>query len=148
VVLAGHSAGGQLALWAGSQARVPGLAGVVSLGGVCDLARADELQLDRSGDAGAVATLLGGSAAEQPERYAAADPTQLPPPPAPMVLIHGLDDEDVPVELSRRYAAYAAARGAQVRLVELPGVEHYGPIDPLSEAWPHVTAAVADLTRP
>jgi acetyl esterase/lipase len=146
-VLVGHSAGGHLALWAGSQAGVPGLAGVVSLGGVNDLTRADELGLDRAGDDGAVAALLGGRRDEYPERYAAADPMQLPPPPAPVVLIHGLDDGVVPVELSRRYASYAASAGADVQLVELPGVEHFGPIDPLSPAWSHVRAAVRGCAR-
>jgi acetyl esterase/lipase len=141
-LLVGHSAGGHLALWAGSQATVARLAGVVSLGGVCDLARADELGLGAQRDRGAVAALLGGSLAEQPERYAAADPTRLPPPPVPVTLIHGVEDRIVPVELSRRYAAHVTAAGGQVTLVELPGVEHFGPIDPLSGAWPTVLAAL------
>jgi acetyl esterase/lipase len=145
VVLVGHSAGGHLALWAGSQAELPTLAGVVSLAGVCDLVRADQLALDREGDDGAVATLLGGRSWERPERYAAADPMQLPVPPAPVVLVHGLEDRIVPVELSRRYAAYLAAAGAPVELVELSGVEHFGPIDPLSPAWPAVRAAIARI---
>jgi acetyl esterase/lipase len=146
-VLVGHSAGGQLALWAASQAAGPGLAGAVSLGGVCDLVRADELALDRESDDGAVATLLGGRAWEVPDRYAAADPMQLPAPAGPVVLIHGLLDRVVPVELSRRYAAYATAAGAPVELVELADVEHFGPIDPLSSAWPTVRAAVQRLAR-
>lgn len=144
-VLVGHSAGGHLALWAASQAAVPRLGGVVSLGGVCDLVRADELALDRDGDDGAVATLLGGRSADVPERYAAADPMQLPAPSVPVALVHGLDDRIVPVELSRRYAAYARAAGADVRLVELPGAAHFGPIDPLSAAWPAVRTAVAAM---
>lgn len=148
-VLVGHSAGGHLALWAGSRAAVPRLAGVVSLGGVCDLVRADELALDREdGDDGAVATLLGGRSSEVPDRYAAADPMQLPVPAAPVVLVHGLEDRIVPAELSRRYAAYASWSRAQVELVELPGVEHFAPIDPLSAAWPTVRAAIAQLAAP
>ncbi len=51
VLLLGHSAGGHLALWGASQVAVPGLAGVVSLAGVCDLGRADELGLGAAGDA-------------------------------------------------------------------------------------------------
>ncbi|MDP9221971.1 MAG: alpha/beta hydrolase [Actinomycetota bacterium] len=141
--LIGHSAGGHLALWAGSQVTVPGLSRIVSLGGVCDLARADELGLGAQGDRGAVDAFLGGSPAEQPGRYGAADPMRLPPPGVPVVLIHGTEDTIVPVELSRRYAAYAAAAGAQVELVELAGMEHFGPIDPLSPAWPTVLAALA-----
>jgi acetyl esterase/lipase len=146
-VLVGHSAGGHLALWVAAQAVVPGLAGVVSLGGVCDLVRADELALDRDGDDGAVATLLDGRAWERPERYAAADPMQLPAPTAPVVLVHGVLDRIVPVELSRRYAAYLTATRASVELVELATVEHFGPIDPLSTAWPTVRAVVGRLAR-
>ncbi len=142
-LLVGHSAGGQLALWAGSQADVPRLAGIVSLGGVCDLARADELRLGRQDDDGAVAAFLGGGADQVPDRYAAADPMRLPPPAVPVALVHGVDDDVVPVELSRRYAAYAAAAGADVELLELRGIEHFGPIDPLSPAWATVLDALA-----
>ncbi len=145
-VLMGHSAGGHLALWAGSQVRQPHLAGVVSLAGVCDLVRADELGLGAQGDDGAVAAFLGGRSDQVPDRYAAADPHQLPPPTAPVVLVHGAMDTVVPIELSERYAAYATARGADVELVELPGVEHFGLIDPLSPAWGAVLAALDGLT--
>jgi acetyl esterase/lipase len=155
VVLVGHSAGGHLALWAGSQVALPGsrldgpgLAGVVSVGGVCDLGRGDELALDPEGDDGAVAALLGGRRDQVPERYAAADPMQLPPPPCPVVLIHGRDDRIVPIELSRRYAAYARSLGTDVRLLELEGVEHFAPIDPDSTAWPAVVAEVRALAEP
>ena len=55
-------------------------------------------------------------------------------------------DTVVPVELSERYADYASALGAHVELVELPGVEHFGPIDPRSRAWGAVLAALARLT--
>jgi acetyl esterase/lipase len=141
VVLIGHSAGGQLVLWAGSRCAVTNLAGVISLAGVCDLVRADELHLGAQSDDGAVAALLGGSASDQPDRYAAADPMRLPLPDAPVVLIHGDRDTVVPVELSHSYAA----RDARIGLVELPGVDHFAVIDPLSPAWTAVRGAVADL---
>ena len=135
--LIGHSAGGHLVLWAGSQATIPILAGVVSLGGVCDLVRADELGLGAQGDDGAVAAFLGGRYRDVPERYAAADPMQLPPPAAPVVLVHGTVDTVVPVEISRRYAAtcggHAARPGPAGRAgrARPAGIEHFGPIDPL-----------------
>ncbi|MCG3042719.1 alpha/beta hydrolase family protein [Streptomyces fenghuangensis] len=125
--LAGHSAGGHLALWAASRgaARCP----VVAVAPVADLARAHELGLS----GGAVAELLGGEehlAARLPE----ADPMLLPPPDSeavPVVLLHGTEDADVPVELSRRYAA---ARPA-ARLAELPGTGHYAPVTPGTAAF-------------
>jgi pimeloyl-ACP methyl ester carboxylesterase len=52
--------------------------------------------------------------------------------------VHGSDDDVVPVEHSRGLAA----RHPEIRLVELPGADHYAPIDPLSDAWPEVLAAV------
>jgi pimeloyl-ACP methyl ester carboxylesterase len=118
------------------------LTGLVSLAGVCDLVRADELRLGASGDRSAVAAFLGGSPAQVPEQYATADPMQLGPPTAPVVLLHGLQDTVVPPELSRRYAARTS-----VRLIELDGIEHFGLIDPLSPAWPHLAAALAALTH-
>lgn len=128
-ILAGHSAGGHLALWAA--ARIPAR-GVLALAPVTDLPRSYELGL---GD-GAVQALLGGAPTDVPDRYAAAaEPVE---PPVPTVLVHGDQDRQVPVELSRAYAA----RG-DLRLVELPGVEHFGLIDPLASAWPAVLAALA-----
>lgn len=139
-VLVGHSAGGQLALWAAGQRRWA-LSGVVSLGGVCDLGRASALRLG----AGAADALLGGSPEEVGERFAQADPVRLVPTGVRTHLLHGIDDAEVPVELSRRYAAAARAHGDQVRLVELESTGHYELIDPASEAWPHVLEAISGL---
>jgi pimeloyl-ACP methyl ester carboxylesterase len=61
------------------------------------------------------------------------------------VVVHGDLDDRVPVELGRDYVTAALRAGASARLVELPGVEHFGLIDPLSPAWPAVLAALADL---
>lgn len=150
VVQVGHSAGAHLAVWAASRHRLPATSrwavradeervrpvGVVSLAGVLDLGAAADLRLD----GGAARELLGGGPADQPDRYAVTDPMRLVPPDAPVVLLHGAEDRQVPPELSRRYAA---ATGATLR--ELPRVEHFGLIDPASAAWPAVLAAVTDL---
>jgi acetyl esterase/lipase len=58
--------------------------------------------------------------------------------------VHGTADTVVPVEVARSYAAAARAAGDDVVLRELPGVDHYALIDPLTPAWPHVLAAVAE----
>jgi acetyl esterase/lipase len=137
-ILAGHSAGGQLALWAA--ARVP-TRGVLALAPVADLARGYALGLG----GGAVAALLGGDPMAVPDRYAAVDPAVLEPPPATTIVVHGTDDDRVPIALGRDYVTTARARGGDVRLVELPGVEHYAVIDPRSSAWPAVLTALADL---
>jgi acetyl esterase/lipase len=140
VVYMGHSAGGHLALWAvlRRDKRGPAPVGVVALAPVADLGDAYRLDLD----GGAVAALLGGGPDEVPDRYAAADPAALGAPDVPVVLVHGDDDDRVPVEMSRRYAAVTGAR-----LVELPGADHFALIDPESAAWPAVLEALAGLTH-
>jgi acetyl esterase/lipase len=141
-VLLGHSAGGQLALvYAGSPAAA-GLRGVLALAPVADLAEAYALDLD----GGAVAALLGGGPADAPAHYAAADPVRRPPR-VRTVVLHGDEDVQVPVTLSRRYVAAARSVGADVTLRELPGVEHFGLIAPFSTAWPRVSAELRTLLR-
>lgn len=137
-VLLGHSAGGHLALWLAAQPLPPELRlrRVVALAPVGDLTAAA-----RSGVGGsAVPALLGGTPDEVPERYAAADPALLltGTQPTELLVLHGAEDQEVPVSLSRGLAARCTA----VHLVELPGVEHYGLIDPRSAAWLAVLGAL------
>ncbi len=116
-VLVGHSAGGHLALWAASSPLAAGVRvdHVVAVAPVADLARARALRLS----GGAVAELVA------PGEEAAADPMRLPPPRAPVTVLHGTEDGEVPVGLSR---AYAGAAGAGVTLELLEGAGHYEPI--------------------
>ncbi|MCK7625447.1 alpha/beta hydrolase [Streptomyces sp. RS10V-4] len=125
VVLAGHSAGGHLALLAAARPGTP-LTRVVAVAPVADLARAHALGLS----GGAVAGLLGDGPGFA-GRLAAADPVRHPPAGVPVVLLHGTADPDVPPELSRRYAA--AHPGTALR--ELPGTGHYAPVTPGTAAF-------------
>ncbi|MFW6691831.1 alpha/beta hydrolase family protein [Streptomyces sp. MAR4 CNX-425] len=133
VLLAGHSAGGHLALWAASRCPTA-VSRVVGVAAVADLARAHELSLSD----GAVAGLLGG-ADRVAERLDETDPLRMPAPAAPVVLLHGDADADVPVELSRRYGR---AVGARVR--ELPGAGHYAAVTPGTPAYEALRDALAD----
>jgi acetyl esterase/lipase len=137
-ILAGHSAGGHLALWA---ARDTSTSGVLALAPVCDLRAAYSRHLGQ----GAVAALLGGGPDDVPDRFLAADPLARLPLGAAMMLVHGVDDDVVPVDLSRGFVEAARAAGDSAELVALPGVEHFGVIDPESEAWPSVLRALAAL---
>lgn len=140
VVVIGHSAGGQLALWLAAQHKLP-LSGVVALAAVSDLRRAWELRLSR----GVVADLLGGTPAEVPERYRQASPIELLPLRVSTRLLHGTVDDTVPIGLSRRYQTAAVAAGDDARLIEVPGTGHFELIDPRAPAWKTVEAAVMDL---
>ena len=134
-VVLGHSAGGHLALWwaldapAGERPRR-----VVALAPVADLDRAHAASLD----GGAVDDLLGGSPRDVPDAYREADVAARlrngERPDSPLVVLHGADDQHVPAAHTR------GLPGVDRR--ELPGVEHFGPIDPLSEAWPQVREAL------
>ncbi|MFT3944510.1 MAG: alpha/beta hydrolase [Ancrocorticia sp.] len=135
-VLVGHSAGGQLALWALDECE--GFAGVVVLGGCVDLGLAAERNLGN----GAVFDFLGGSPDEVPERYADADPAVRLPPSAPVILIHGIADDEVPFEISESYLAKATAAGSQVSHIRLDGVGHYELIDPVDPAFDAVLTAI------
>lgn len=137
-VLAGHSAGGQLALWCASRLLPVDYAGVVALAPVADLTEADRLDLDT----GAVRELLGAGSDEAPDRFAYADPCRRPAPSVPVVVVHGLDDTTVPSSLSRRYATHA---GAELHLLD--GIGHFELIDPLSTAWPVVLDAIEKVAR-
>jgi acetyl esterase/lipase len=136
VVLAGHSAGGHLALWAAS-AGVSGVAGVVSLAGVCDLAACFRLGLG----ADAAGALMGGGPDRHPDWYQAADPMELLPTGIRTRLVHGSADDWVPAELSIGYAERGQAAGDDVTCELLAGCGHFEVIDPLSGAWPAAVAA-------
>jgi acetyl esterase/lipase len=124
-VAIGHSAGGHLAAWAAGH--VP-LAGVVSQAGALDL-----YELWRLGTSGhVVRQLLGGSPDEVPERYRAASPR--PPAGTPLLLVHGALDEDVPVSISREFAA---DRGCDLVVIDDEG--HYEHLEPGSKCWRAVT---------
>ncbi|MFI9030306.1 alpha/beta hydrolase family protein [Streptomyces sp. NPDC053560] len=161
VLVAGHSAGGHLALWAAAR---PGpLTAAVALAPVADLARAHELGLSNGAVAeflssGAVAESLSGAGTRVPltpapltpaaltARIAETDPVRLTPR-VPVTLLHGTDDPDVPVELSRRYVAAHADGTAPVVLRELPGVGHYAAVTPGTDAFAALREALREALR-
>jgi dipeptidyl aminopeptidase/acylaminoacyl peptidase len=136
VVAIGHSAGGHLALWAGSRrdANVP-LAGAVGQGAVCDLELGARLRLSRD----VVQEFCGGEPEDVPEAYRDASPARRVPAGIPQLLVHGDRDPNVPVELATSYAAAARAAGDDVTLVVRPGEGHFEHLDPTSMAWRAVT---------
>lgn len=150
VVVVGHSAGGQLALWLAARRRLPRssplyapspqpIRGVVSLAGITDM-RAFR---PRCNDA--VTKLLGGPPEEVPERYRQTSPTELLPLGVPQWLLHGARDTIVPVGQSKEYAAAARRKGDGVKLSVLDGAGHFDLIAPQSSAWPAVAQAVRAL---
>jgi len=133
VVAIGHSAGGQLAVWAGAQ----GLVGeAVSQAGALDLDELARLGTSR----GVVHELLGGTPDEVPHRYDAASPARRLPIGVPMLLVHGERDDDVPVHVSREFAAAARTAGDDCELVVIGDESHYEHLEPGSRCWEAVSA--------
>lgn len=133
VVAAGHSAGGQLALWLAAQMS---LRGVTSLAGVCDLRRAWELKLSDN----IVEQLMGGTPQQVPKHYAAASPIELLPIKTPQRLLHGSADTVVPFEMSERFAR----KSKNAQLIKLDGADHFDLIDPRTKAWPIVQKSITE----
>lgn len=63
-----------------------------------------------------------------------ADPAALPAPPVPVTLVHGTDDDTMPLAMSQAFKAG--------RLIEIPGAGHFELIDPRSLAWPRVLSVL------
>ena len=140
VVAMGHSAGGHLVLWLAKQNAIV-LRGIVALAPVADLRLAWELELSET----VVADLLGGSPQELPDRYRSASPIELVPLDVAQRVLHGDNDDIVPLEISRRYVAAAKKSGDDSKLIEVAGAGHFELIDPQSSAWPVVKEAVLEL---
>lgn len=164
VVPVGHSAGGHLAFWLAMRPRIPAnsaladsniaaregerttplpLTGAISLAGVLDLETAWRLHLSND----AVVELLGATFPDAPERYAEASPAAMLPLGVPQILIHGTRDSNVPIEISRAYAAKAKSPGDLVTYLELEGIDHFDVIDPRSTAWEKTVEALQELLQ-
>ena len=128
LVLVGHSAGGQLALWAAKHAGLP----AVALAPVSDVRDA----VERRGPESAPARFMA------PEHFAEGSPLELLPPGVPQIVIHGTGDDSVPYEMSQRYVE---AAGGEAELVPLENTGHFEPIDPQSPQFEHTVAAIKRL---
>ncbi|MDX3591520.1 alpha/beta hydrolase [Streptomyces sp. ID03-2B] len=151
IVVAGHSAGGHLALWAaarhvlpeGSPWRLsapPPLRGVVALAPIADFATAAGLGVC----GGAVGQLLGGKA-DFEERAAHADPGVLLPTGIATAIVQGVDDIVVPKAVAEAYVDAAARSGETVGLTLLGGVGHFPLIDPAADACAVVAEEITQL---
>jgi len=136
VVTLGHSAGGQLAVWAAGRPQLDDdrwsspkvrVTGAVSQAGVLDLRAA----ADQGLGGGAVAAFLG---ADTDGRHDLADPLARVPLDVPVWCIHGRDDLQVPIEQSRTYVQAARAAGARAGLATVDG-DHFALIDISTPAW-------------
>ncbi|NIL95034.1 MAG: alpha/beta hydrolase fold domain-containing protein [Woeseiaceae bacterium] len=146
VIVAGHSAGGHLALWIAQRIEEQRAPGVIGPRGVLGLAPAPDLEyLYEHGTCdNAVGKLMGGSPEEYPERYAAGSVANRIPQSTPQIAVVGKYDETWrPVGV--RYATAASEQGAPIEVIDAPESGHFEMIDPDSTTWPLVLDAARRL---
>jgi acetyl esterase/lipase len=146
VIVAGHSAGGHLALWLAQRIEEQRPSGIIRPRGVLALAPAADLEyLHENGTCdGAATKLMGGSPEEVPERYAYGSVANRIPQSTPQIAVVGKYDETWrPVGV--RYAQAASNQGAPIEVIDAPESGHFEMIDPDSTTWPLVLDAARRL---
>jgi acetyl esterase/lipase len=141
IVLLGHSAGAQLALYATARLQQSGADVAPAL--VAALAPLTDLIAAARDDVGwgSVTDFLGDPD-RQPRRYGEASPAARLPIGVPQLLVHGLTDRHVPIVLTRAYKRMARAAGDDVEMIEIPDADHFRMIDPGDPAWTTLMSAL------
>jgi acetyl esterase/lipase len=143
VVLAGHSAGGQLALYLAAKPPVK-VRGVVGLAAIVDLR---EYAAGAGSCNQSVVPLLGGTPDAVPARYAATSPMELAPIGVPVRLVIGAADAIVPPASNERFAAHARVKGDDVDIATIDGAGHFDVVMPDGEASARVVREIRALLR-
>jgi len=149
VTTLGHSAGGQLALWAAARDRIPRdsevfaenplpIRAAVSLGGIADM-RAYAAGGPHDCVAGEL-QVMGGAPEQHPERYAAVSPMELLPMAARQALVWGEQDRIVPESLFREYERRS---GAEV--IRIEGAGHHELCSADAPGWRRIVEAIKRL---
>ncbi|MBM7279111.1 prolyl oligopeptidase family serine peptidase [Gordonia rubripertincta] len=146
----GHSAGAQLAVWGGTRHRleddevgsrpafVPSR--VVSISGPLDMRYAVN-----HGNGRVIKQILGGTPEQVPDRYESVDPIQNLDPRLPVILFHGLADDDVNPNNSRRYTAAVHAAGGTADLHLFDGETHTSLVHRQSPAYQRIIDRLTDV---
>lgn len=128
VSVVGHSAGGQLAVWAA--ARTASQAGDVPIDTV--IAQSAVLDLVAAADRPSVRALMGRSFTDDPGRYRDASPAHQPVTGAHIIALHAAADTVIVPAVSEAYVRDARLRGQSAELVLVPGEGHDAFVDPRS----------------
>lgn len=146
-VVVGHSAGGQLAMWAGTRHNLHAdeigsnpkfrPQSVVSLAGPLDMRLAVKLGDNR------IVAVLGGMPGQVPDRYASVDPIQNVDASVPILAMVGTNDHVVPPILSENYVKAVVKQGGWGRMVLLPATDHSSIVEPSAESFPLVVETIS-----
>ena len=155
VAVVGHSAGGHLAMWTAARRRLPKtselyVANPLPLRGVMDLAGPVDMTANIPGYEAlcgdtVITSMLGGTPAAVPDRYAQASAIKLLPLGIPQVLVLGSQENFVPLAIVDVYVRAATQAGDQVRRILIPGAGHFEIASPLSSTWSQIKPAIRSL---
>ncbi len=154
VIVAGHSSGGQFALWIAARGKLPpssavytkrplAVTGVVDIDGPPDLAAIQPEERKFCPVPGAT-LLLGGTPKEQPERYQEASAQSFLPLGIPQVIVAGGLVQHAQ-ELITGYEVQARAKGDQVRMVVLEGAGHFDMLAPESRHGKELIKVMSEM---
>jgi len=140
LIVVGHSAGGQLALWTAHQLvtqagwLLPKSCICVAVSPCADLHEGHAMRVSEDGDA--VERYMKGSPEDLPSEYALACPSRHLPVTYPLLIAYGDADDDVPPVLMEAYAAKAIASNSDlVSAVVVAGADHFAVTNAASSAW-------------
>jgi acetyl esterase/lipase len=156
VLVAGHSSGGQLALWTAARSRLPDssplfaktplhLKAAVDIDGPPDLASAHPSERKFCPVAG-ISQLLGGSPAERPERYRDSSALAFLPLGIPQKIVAGGLLKHFG-ELVGNYQAQAKAKGDAVAVLTLEGQNHFEMLVPGSRQGKTLIDVISSLRK-
>ena len=158
VIVIGHSAGGQLALWLAARKKLPrsseiyqpsplAIKGVVDIDGPPSLTTAAPID-DMVCGTHVIQKFLGGTPQQVPDHYAQGSADGLLPTGVPQQLLYSGKTEFLSKDRSQwsnlftNYAAAAKKSGDQVDLTRMDKSGHFDGINPKSKTWPTVLAKI------
>lgn len=156
VFAAGHSAGGQLALWLAARPKLASDSELFvdkpqAIRGVLGLAAITDMDTYRFGSPtscnASVEKVLGGTPDSVPRRYADTSPRRLLPIGVPQMFIQGDADPIVEARSVREYVAAAKAAGDRAGVIPLPGLGHFETAIPLMRSYVALRDGVRELVE-
>lgn len=157
VYAAGHSAGGQLALWLANRSKLAReselfVEAPIEIRGVLGLAAITDLYEYRKGPArschASVEPLLGGAPETVERRYSETSPMQRLPLGVPQVFIQGERDPIVSPASVRAYVTASTKAGDRATLLALPKAGHFETSVPIEASEAALREALKLLTAP
>ena len=156
VVIAGHSSGGMLTYWMAARSRLPKsspfyaknplrVRAIVDIDGPPDIAAAQPLESKFCPVPG-ISQFMGGTAAEQPERYRETSALSLLPIGVPQTIVAGGLLRGSP-DLVASYEAAATAKGDSVTVRKLDGGGHFDMLAPGNQYGESLMEAILDALK-